>query len=524
MSLPQTVQGIPMAAPTGGLNLKDPLVALDSLYSPWLVNWTPEARYLATRKPFKIHQVPVAAPGYIIGLGAWHGATPKLFALVQEGAANKTEIWDVTGTPSRVVGPMATGTSDECYPAYYNGQLALMTEYESEIYYYNGSTWTQLGFTNAGNPVSGRTNVSYKGRLYIFVGQTCYYTDTVGAVTGSTTSVAFSDILESSQGIWWAGVLSSPGDRASEIYLAFGTADGEVLVYGGDYPAAANWALVGRYKISPVFPYNSILTYRNDIWILTKTGIVSLRDLMAKGSIAAEELTVSSNIDPYWIDIVSRLSIGAQMQVRAAFWPEENKIYILIPGTLTYYQGARTFATDGATILVYNCLTQAWGIYTLDGVQGTAIGGLTYFNNGLYFWTGDGSSSVTSKVMKMNTAATGAAAYQDEDYLSAGTYIPFALSMESAPLDLKQQRHVVGFEPTLYSQETGANFNCRAIADLGRQSSETANVALKAGFSIPHYSCGVYGRHIQYRLEGNPAASHNNPGGIQVYSVEALVK
>lgn len=529
MTEPQTVSSTLMQAPLGGLNLRDPLVDMEPIYSPWMVNWDPEQHSVNTRKPYKIHAAPIAAPGWIKGLGAWNAGTPKLFAFLEDGADGKNEIWDVTGTPHKDV-DLSAGVADECYPAYYNGRLTLATEVTAETYYYNNSgTWTQMAstdaFTNGGSPISGRIYVQYKGRVYIFYSQTMYYSDTIGAVAGTCSSYNLASYIQGPGYVWWGGVLSSPGDRPSEVYLAFGTDDGEVFVYGGDYPGSSSWAMVGRYKVSPLLGYNSILVYHNDIWILTRTGIVSLRDLMTKGAIAAEELTVSSLIDPYWTKLLNNESVLQRSRVSAAFWPEENKVYILAGGFLSISNEVETFDSSEGTMFVYNCITQAWTIHELAGVTGLHLGGLTYYQNNLYFFTGTGEGSVTSKIMKVNTAATGVGTYQDEDYLTTGAtlYTAIQLPLDSAPMPTGKKTQIHGFEPAVYAQDVGTRLYMYAVADFGRQASAGAKVTLPAGYSIPHYGCGAIGQYVQYRFGGNPYTARTAPGGIKLFSVGALL-
>jgi hypothetical protein len=523
VTLPQTAAAIPISAPVGGVNYRDPLVGMEEIYAPQLINFTPEARYVETRKPWKIHATLTAGElgQNIYGLAAWRpqeGSAAKLFAITEgpDGGGDR-EIWDVTtATPTKAV-DMATSVSDEMYPAYFNANMALMTEYVSESYRYNGSTWTAWGLTYSSSTVGGRTVASYKGRIYLFTGRTCYYSQTIGAVTGASSLRNFGEILESAGDIWWAGVVASPSNVPNETYLAFGTNDGEVLVYGGDYPDSASWSIVGRYRTSPPTGYNSILQIQNDILLMTTSGVISIRDLMGRGSIRDADQMLSALIAPYWSTFMGRLSAWQRGRVSATYWPEEDKVYILVPGHLFYnIYNDPTINDAEATMFVYNMQTRAWGVHRLVGVDGDAIGALTYSNNSLYFYTGN-------VIMTINKSGTGESAYKDEIWDDPGKYEFIPIDMQTAPINFGTRKQVHAFEATVNSKETGESLLVSAISDLGRSESSCATVPLTGGYAIPHYGVGTIGRFAQMRMYGFLGPSvDSSTAGIKIYSLGVI--
>jgi hypothetical protein len=524
VTAPQTALPVPLSAPVGGVNFRDPLVDMEQIYAPKMVNFTPEARHVESRKPWKIH-ASSAANAIIRGLGAWKSSSTssaKLFALVEGGdEGGGREIWDMTtATTSLVVNMGVSAVSDECYPAYFNANMALITEYEQEIYRYDGSAWTGLNFTYSGSAISGRVVVSYKGRVYLFTSRLCYWTTTIGAVQGATARTDFGNILESAEDIAWAGVISSPSNVANSTYLAFGTYDGEVLVYGGDYPDSSSWGLVGRYRTAPIIDCNTVISIQNDILLLTTAGVVSLRDLMGKGSVQDQDMMLSANIGPYWTAYLSSSS-PRPTNFSAAYWPEEDKLFILAPGSLYYdAYGAPQTNTLLATMFVLNMQTRAWGIHQIASLDEAEIGGLTYMNNNLYFFA---SGSRGSVVMTINKAGTGESAYKDEIWDAASTYQNIAVDLQTAPVAFGSKKKVHGFEVVMTAKETGAGLNVSAISDLGRSESAAANVPLTGGYAIPHYGVGALGRYVQARISGNLGPSiDSTTAGLKIYSLGVI--
>lgn len=510
MSLPAP---IPLNIPLKGLNFKDPLAAMSDMYTPWALNWNPESQSLKVRPGYVQHCTPHSTFG-VIGLGvfgsAQSSATHKLYAYVQDSPASK--IYDVSTTTPSVAYTAADNDADYPYTAYYAGRLAFAAEKDVADCgaVFDGSTWSAWGFTYAGAAIGGGIVVSYQGRTYIFKDTDCYYSASVPGVTGATNKVSFADFLDRSKFIAWAAVLTSPGERSTETLLAFGGEGGDVLVYSGSYPAAEDWKLYGRFKIAAPLGPNAILSYQNDVWLLTINGVVSLRDLFQNGSRAQEDLSPSAYINSQWSLLWKKAgSPWSYSPVRAAHWPEKNQIYVMLPG---FVDNAGTYTATYATMYVYNTITQAWMCHRLESVDGRYVGNLTYYKDNLYF-------SCVDSIMTID-----ADGIQDEVYNDAGNLVAYDVPLQSAYQNLgngKRIKRVHGFEPILRTDFEGDLFGMKAAADFGRRTSNLAKVALTSGYSIPHYGCGVEGSFIQYRFDGYPSG----PGaiGLELFSVGALI-
>lgn len=302
MPAPQTVPPIPLPAPTGGVNKRDPLVAMELTDSPWMLNVNAETRSCDVRSGYTIYNT--LSDHTAIGALVVQGAL--LYAIAARAAGNQ-QILTASGVVTHTAGAGVAidyPTKFQKNSAFINTtNVANLARYSSD-----GTTWTTWGFTTGGSPIGGKTVISFKGRVYIFNGTTMYYGG-LAAVTGATTSLDLASLFDDTGDIAWAGQLTSPGQRADELLMAIGNAKGEILIYAGDNPGADNWQLVGRFTKAPPVTTNSILEIKNDIWVFTTAGIVSLRRLFQQGVDAGDEaLNISAKIDPYWAQLVKKVA------------------------------------------------------------------------------------------------------------------------------------------------------------------------------------------------------------------------
>lgn len=502
--------------PTAGLNKKAPLLNMEQASSPWLLNVDCYPQSIKVRNGYVIHSTVGASDLDIYALGVWGvkgTGVKKLFAYCNDQSATH-KIYDVSASAEALDDTLADNDATQAYPVNFARQLIFSTntDFLDCNDKYNGSVWSDWTFTYSASPIGGQVVFGYKSRMYILVGASMYYGG-IDAIAGATTLVDFTYILNDGADFAWGGVISNPGERDNEVYMAIGTISGEVLVYGGDYPDSATWGLVGRYKISEPLGYNSILQYRNDIWILTDTGIVSLRDLMLKGSIAAEDQTVSSNIDHYWTRLIAAVAYrywSTPISVSAAFWPERNQIYVLVGA---HIDKDDAISTSTATMCVYNTITQAWSFHKLSNVDTARMGGLTYYAGGMYFFT-------QNVVMKVDTTG-----YKDETWNSASTYAGYDFEAQGPYMSFGSEattKKIVGIQPIMKTDFGGTKVGFRAVADVGRQSSGVAYVELIDGLNKPYYNVGAEGIFLQYRMEGT--SDTTSADGLELFAVAMIIE
>ena len=523
---------ITLPPPVGGINRKSPLANMPQTQSPWLLNVDCYPQSIKVRNGYVIHStVTTAGPGPygIFALGVYgskaDSANNKLFCYLTDNSGTH-KIYDVTASVEVIVtNPPADDSVSKVFPFNYAKRLAFITEtdwFQTARVFEGGASWRSWMFQDGGVEVGGPVATSYKGRVYFFSGTTMYYSaqDEVGTdsvapedtTAQDTTSYDLQYVFEEAAEVVWAGILSSARQTNEEIFLAIGNAAGEVLIYGGLYPGSSTWGLVGRFKTSAPTGYNSIIKYANDLWVITETGIVSIRDLFNLGSIAAVEQTVSDSVNPYWTELVKEL-LGGYWQpppkIDAAYWPERNQILVILPG---HIDKDGVFDDTVATMCVYNTIARAWSFHSLEHIDAASVGGPTYFNGNVYFFT-------KNVVMKVNLTG-----YKDETYDSAGTYSAISYEIQGAYSSYGNDsvnKKVVAFQPIIKTDFAGTSVGMRAVSDMGRQSSDLCKVELVDGYNIPYYSVGAEGTYIQYRIEGDSDITSTD--GLELLSITSFV-
>lgn len=504
------------------MNRRDPLLGMSQNYSPWLLNIDCENQFNRVRNGVVIHST-LQDVEVVTNLGVYGSrgfSTNKLFAHTQVSVgAGDNKVYDIsTSTESLSITTSVGSQSDEIRSFNFNQRLMFHGEsnFANDDVLYDGSSWSTSGFTYSASPIGGRVAGSYKGRPYFAEGNYLYYPTTVGAVTGALNRQDFSSVFKFSGNIAFIATISAPGDRPTDMFFVMGNTNGEILVYGGDYPDSSTWSLVSQFKTSPLLGYEAIITYNNDLLLLTRTGAVSLRQLFIQGNLAAETLNISDPIDDYWIKLINNLTATSYWSVppsmiSGCYWPEKNRILILVPGHVDI---DGVYSASYATMFSYNCATKAWSIYKLANVDATWIGGMTYFAGSVYFFTRNVVMTISSTVFK------------DETYNSAGSYSAYAHAQHSAYINvdsLSKGKRVQAIEPIVKTDFAGAtDLGVKVASDAGRSVSQATYPTLADGYNSPYCSVGVEGTYLQYRLEGTTDVASTD--GLELYAVTAILE
>lgn len=505
---------ITLPAPTLGFTTTQPLAAMSQGYSPWLLNVECENQFLKLRNGWVLHCAVGTSSVQILALGSWGVKATgvyKLFAYCSDGSGTH-KIYDVTTSTESLDDTLADDTATTAFSFKFSKRLGFGTnaDFADCNQVYDGSTWAAWGFTYSGSPIGGQVSISYKGRVYIFSGTNMYYGD-LDAITGATEIYSLESILEESGEIVWAALISSPGERAEDVYLAFGTSAGEILVYGGDYPESATWGLVGKFKRSPPLGFGSIISFGNDVLLLEESSIVSLRELFTKGSFLAEQSSISSNIGSYWKDLIRNLNQNYwpnNFGVSGVFWPERNQIVILMPGFL---RGDTGEFADETSLLVYNVLSGGWSVHRLQHLTGSDSGNLTYFDGNLYF--SNDNNVYTIDLDGYGDYDPDSATIVSYGFDIHGTYVNFGTSTLS--------KRVVAYQPLIRTDIDGVSIEVQARGNFGVFQSAGSAAELTSGYNQPYYSVGVSGIYSQYRITGS--SDPESTEGYELYAVTAIL-
>jgi hypothetical protein len=516
MSAPQTAQVIPLPIPVKGMNTRDPLASMDPNYAPWVLGYEPEPQYLRARNGHLIHAT-LTDETAITALVQYGDSA--LFAYAYDSISGHYHIYNVTTAGNKAQAVAVDIVPDDVAVAVetvkFAKRLAFLAETSPALQArtYDGSSWAAWGFTNGGTEISATVAASYKGRVYICYGTDLYYS-ALAAVTGACTKVDMSTLFREAGTISWIGCLTTPSKTMADTLLAIGNTAGEILIYAGDNPGATNWQQVAQFKTSrPLSLRGGILEHRNDIYILTETGIVSLRNLFTVGSSYTSDINISGAIDSYWVRLLAAIkaNIGSSSLSKCSleYWPEQNKIYVLMRG---YIDRDGVYNTTAGTLFALNEISGAWTISLIPDLNVGTFTKLVYFKNGLYYMLG-------KVVMKVGTG------YKDQKYNDAAAYSGITYALESAYSDLGsayKNKIIGGFEPIMKTDFTGTSVTMKAAADFGRKVSTASTQPLLSGYQIPTYSVGAEGRFIQYRIEGVTDTASTT--GLELYSMGAIVK
>jgi len=264
----QTAQSVVIPAPTGGWNARDAYEAMAPNDAVSLVNMFPATIGVELRKGSTEHAPDLGAPIQTIASLSTAAGVSKLIAAAGD------EVFDVT--TSGVAGTSLEDgfTNVRFVVTAFNNRLFL-TNGADAAQVYNGTTLVSAAFTGPSNPLKGGT--SYRSRLYFIettTGNIQY--GAVDAVTGALTSFPVASLLRKGGlpiaiGSWSTGI----GDSVSEYFVII-TDQGEGLIYGGSFPAGADWELAARFFFPPPIGDRCILYLGKEIHVLTVGGLYPL--------------------------------------------------------------------------------------------------------------------------------------------------------------------------------------------------------------------------------------------------------
>lgn len=170
---------------------------------------------------------------------------------------------------------------------------------------------------------------------------------------------------------WSLGSSDAGGMGAQCVFV---TSEGEVAVYQGTNPDdAADWSLVGVYRIGKPLGAKAHISAGGDIVIATTVGFLPLSEAVAREYAALSPAAVSNPIEDAWREAVQ--ARGTEPW-NAVTWPDGQMVLVAPPPSPT--EVPRQF--------VVNANTGAWCKFT-----GWTIRCMAVFRGALYFGGDDGA-------------------------------------------------------------------------------------------------------------------------------------
>lgn len=377
-------------APIGGWNARDPLATMPETDAVQLDNWFPTTGTVVNR--LGSEDWATGLPAQVNSLMAYGGATQKLFA------ASGTEIYDVT-SQGAVGAAVVTGLTSSKFK-YTNistagGKYLYCVNGADSPRMYDGTNWTTI--TGASTPaITGVTTstlcdvVVWKNRLFFTeVDSLSVWYLPVNSIGGAASEIDFGPLFKLGGEIVTVATWTIDGGYGMDDHLVIITDKGEVAVYRGTDPSsAADFALIGVYRIGAPIGTRPCVKMGGDLLIITLDGVFPLSKALQSDRVDSKA-AITDKISGAMSDAASAYQFIYGWQ--ATLFPKGDMLLINVP----YSAGTRVYQ------YVMNTTTGAWCRFT-----GWNANAFELLSDDLYFatntkvckaWTGtdDSGSAIT---------------------------------------------------------------------------------------------------------------------------------
>jgi hypothetical protein len=267
-------QTVSLPAPVGGWNARDSIAGMPPLDAVVMDNFFPDTDYVKLRNGYSNHTTGIT--GQVETLMQYSsGSQRKLFA------AAVGSIYDAT-TSGAVGAAVLTGQNNARWQhvnfGTSGGQFLVMVNGFDTPQNYNGTIW-QTTPAITGTTPSNFIHVNvFKTRLFFIEKNSlrAWYLP-VASIGGAAAQFDFSSICRLGGSLIAMATWSLDGGSGLDDYAVWITSEGEVIVYKGTDPSsAANWALVGVYRMGRPIGRRCFFKLGSDVVFITTDGFVLL--------------------------------------------------------------------------------------------------------------------------------------------------------------------------------------------------------------------------------------------------------
>lgn len=341
-----------LPAPIGGWNTVEALQSMRPQYALRLDNWIARQYHIELRG---------GQEDWMTGIG---GDVRTLMPYTSPSvrkvfAAKATDIYDVsTGGGGAVGAAVVSGMSsgDWQYTIFTNtaGTFLTLVNGADLLQQYNGAAWSTPAVTHANlAATSDLVNIhSHKGRLWFAKKDSlrAYYLP-VNNISGAATEFDLGPGFSLGGSLLAIATWTRDSGLGPDDFIVFISTEGQVIVYSGSDPAA-NFSLVGIYRIPKPIGKRCYTKMGGDLLILTEQGIYPL----SKAIVSTEfvhKTQITYNVAPSFQAEAAffKSSFGWQMEL----FTDQNLLVVNIPSTLL---------GDVAVQYVMNTITGAWSRLT----------------------------------------------------------------------------------------------------------------------------------------------------------------
>ena len=364
----QVAQVFIIPATTGGLNYRDPIVAMAPTDALILENFIPKQTGIELRKGWQYFTPITGINAHVRSIFSYNAPVSvnnKVFA------AAGGNIYDVTsGTPTVAV--PGTGSLDDIWDttqfANGAGSFLLAVSPGAGYWVYDGTTWAKQTVTNL--PANPTSVAVFKNRVWFTILETTtvYYLDTVDAITGTAVSFEMGSIFRN--GGYARGLINwtlDAGIGIDDYFIVVGS-QGDIGVWQGTDPSdPSKFSVRGVWYLGPVPKYGRFFTaYGGDVMIISELGLVPMSRLI-NGQFSEIQPGPSQKIQSVLSPLISRLRDKKSWDIFVV--PSSDVMVISLPEDAGIY---RQYAM--------NINTGAWCTFVSIPIScATLLGGQLYF-------------------------------------------------------------------------------------------------------------------------------------------------
>jgi len=427
-------QNVP--CPFGGLNTRDAESAMEPTDAVMMKNWIPSQGSVVTRKGYT--EYATGLTGEVETLAEYNAGGNRKFL-----CANSDEINDITNAAS--ISNLGSGFTNARWQwVNFNANMLLV----------NGADTPQVfnGTSLSNSTISGPTaenligvNV-HKNRIYTWESDSqSFWYGATNAVGGTFTEFNLSRVGNFGGNLIAMATWNHDGGDGVDDYALFMMSSGEVLLYDGSDPGdAANWSLIGVYKIGSPIAVRGIKKVAGDVAVITDQDFVFFSQVFKAGgailsqtklSGAAVEAVQSYRGNYGWeIELYPQASTGSWL------------LFNIPVATNTTYKQYGINTITGAAFELSNWNARTFGIY----------------NNELYF-------GESTKVMKA-----------DDGLNDNGNFIPCDVQASFTDLGSPAEKTVNSFRNTI-KVDGNVVLNTTVSFDYGQRSTTQTTSSVSSG-------------------------------------------
>lgn len=322
---------VSIPAPTGGWDTRQSRANMPAHHAVILDNFFPETEQVTLRGGSASHATGLGGPVQTIleytgtdGANEIFGcANGDIFDVSSAGAVGAAKVTGMTNNKWQFVN---IGTS--------GGQFLLATNGQDTPRTYDGTTWGTFGAT--GPTVASLIWLSLHHRR-LFFGEKdslSFWYLAVNSITGSASEFPLHGLFKKGGYIMAHGTWTRDSGEGSDDLSFFITSEGEVAVYNGIDPSdAANWQLIGVFRIGRPIGRRCMIKSGADLVLITEDGYVPASAILAMDRAQAEKVAISKQIN----DAVNKAvkSYGSNFGWQPVLYPKGQMLIFNVPVTST---------------------------------------------------------------------------------------------------------------------------------------------------------------------------------------------